>query len=335
MSTELSLACVLVAALVAYVLGGGADFGGGVWDLLAGGRTAAAQRELIARALGPIWEANHVWLVFIVVVLFSAFPIAFSALATALHVPLSILLVGIVLRGSAFTFRSYGSGSDAGQRAWSRVFAIGSAIVPVMLGTCLGAALSGRIRVASASGEVTSDFLSSWWAPFPLAVGAFTLSLCALLAAVYLVHETAEPELRAVFRRRAAAALLAGAVLGWTCLALARSGAPLLVRGLLGRPWSPALQVLVALAGLGTLWALRARRDATSRALAIAQVVLVIAGWALSQYPYLVVPDVTLHTAAAPARVLDAVLLAVGIGALLLLPSLAYLFWIFKFHRRS
>src|SRR5207245_2586242 len=123
----------------------GADFGGGVWDLLAHGPQARAQREVIASAIGPVWEANHVWLVLVVVVLFMGFPVAFATLGTVLHVPLALMLTGIVLRGSAFAFRTYDVRRDATQRRWGRLFAIASLVTPVMLGVCVGAVAAGRV----------------------------------------------------------------------------------------------------------------------------------------------------------------------------------------------
>lgn len=203
---EVWVAAVTLASLTIYVLGGGADFGGGVWDLFARGPRARQQRDTIADAIGPIWEANHVWLILVVVLLFFAFPMAFAAIATALHVPLTLMLIGIVLRGSAFTFRTYDDRSDRAQRRWGRTFAMASVVTPVMLGVCVGAIASGEIRVEPESGRVATDFISAWLRPFPFAIGFFTLALFAFLAAVYLTLETRDPELRDDFRRRALAA---------------------------------------------------------------------------------------------------------------------------------
>jgi cytochrome d ubiquinol oxidase subunit II len=138
------LAGIILIALNAYVLLGGADFGGGVWDLLARGPRKARQRELIAHAIGPVWEANHVWLILAVVLLFTCFPAAFARLAIALHVPLTLVLIGIVLRGSAFTFRSYG-GEQEQEKYWGRVFAVASLVTPVLLGVAVGAVASGAV----------------------------------------------------------------------------------------------------------------------------------------------------------------------------------------------
>src|SRR5437764_5309144 len=151
------LAAVMVVSLNAYVLTGGADFGGGVWDLLASGPRRAAQRELIASQIGPIWEANHVWLILVVVVLFTAFPAAFATLGVVLHVPLSLLLIGIVLRGSSFVFRSYGARDDATQQRWGRVFAMASVITPILLGIVVGAVASGATGAAADRLATTRD----------------------------------------------------------------------------------------------------------------------------------------------------------------------------------
>ncbi|HEX8539603.1 MAG TPA: cytochrome d ubiquinol oxidase subunit II, partial [Cystobacter sp.] len=201
MPTELLLGGVLVAALILYALFGGADFGGGVWDLLASGPRQARQRELIARALGPVWEVNHVWLILAVVILFSAFPRAFAALSVALHVPLTLLLLGIIFRGTAFTFRTYDARGDAVQRRWGLVFSMASVLSPALLGMCVGAVVSGDIRVQGLT--VVSGFFSAWLSPFALAVGALALCLFAFLAAVYLTAETREPGLQEDFRKRA------------------------------------------------------------------------------------------------------------------------------------
>src|SRR5687767_8800816 len=151
---------LLFAALVLYAVLGGADYGGGVWDLLASGPRAREQRRLIATAIGPVWEANHVWLVFLIVLLFTAFPPAFAVLATALHIPLTLMLLGIVLRGTSFTFRHYDRQDDTVQQRWGRLFATSSVFTPVMLGICVGAIATGEIRVQN--GVVTSGFLWPW-----------------------------------------------------------------------------------------------------------------------------------------------------------------------------
>lgn len=329
-SPEVLIAGVMLLSLTAYALFGGADFGGGVWDLLASGPRAARQRALIADAIGPIWEANHVWLILVVVLLFTAFPAAFAAIMTALHIPLTLMLIGIVLRGAAFTFRAYDSQSDDVQRRWGRVFAVASVVTPLMLGVCVGAIASGAISVRG--GVVTSGFLAAWLTPFAWSVGALALALFAFLAAVYLTLETADADLREDMRRRA---LLAGLAVGLCALAvylLSGAGAPRIRAGLSASPWALPLQIGTGAVALGALAALWRRRFGLARVLAAVQTALILWGWGVAQFPYLVEPDISIQDAAAPQVTLRLLLGALGAGALVLLPSLYALFRVFKSH---
>src|SRR4051794_1792834 len=231
-SLEVIVAGLMLVALTFYALLAGADFGGGGGDLLARGARAGDQRALIADAIGPIWEANHVWLILVVVMMFTAFPPAFAAIMIALHIPLTVMLIGIVLRGAAFTFRTYDDQHDRVQRRWGRVFAIASVLTPIMLGVCIGAVASGRITVEN--DVVTSGFFVAWLAPFPWAVGGFALTLFAFLAAVYLTVEAVDhddPALQEDFRRRALLAAVAVGVLALLVFLLAGSGAPRISTG--------------------------------------------------------------------------------------------------------
>ncbi|HEX8737252.1 MAG TPA: cytochrome d ubiquinol oxidase subunit II [Pyrinomonadaceae bacterium] len=325
---ETIIAGIMIASLVFYALLGGADYGGGVWDLLAFGKRAKEQRKLIADAIGPVWEANHVWLILVIVILFTAFPPAFAALATALHIPLTLLLIGIILRGAAFTFRTYDVQRDDVQRRWSLVFSIASIITPVLLGITLGAIASGRIRVEN--GLVTTGYFNSWLAPFPFAVGFFALALFAYLAAVYLTLETTERDLQEDFRRRA---LASGAVVGLLALIvflLAETGAPTVRAGIGRSSWALGLHLLTAISATGAFYALWTRKYKLARAFVAAQVTLILLGWALAQFPYLIEPDVTITSAAAPRITLQLLLGALAAGAFLLFPSYYYLFRIFK-----
>src|SRR5436189_596280 len=166
---ELIVAFFILASLIVYALMGGADFGGGIWNLLAFGPRAKRQREAIAEAIGPIWEANHVWLILVIVVLFTGFPPVFAAISTGLHIPITLLLIGIVLRGSSFVFRAYGRETGSARRNWGRVFAVSSLITPIWLGVIVGALASGRVLVAP--GSAWDNFVRPWLAPFPFAVG--------------------------------------------------------------------------------------------------------------------------------------------------------------------
>jgi cytochrome d ubiquinol oxidase subunit II len=329
MSADRLLAGAAFVALCLYFLLGGADFGGGVWDLLARGPRAAQQRAAIERAIGPIWEANHVWLILVIVILFTGFPPAFAAISVALHVPLTLFLVGVVLRGSAFAFRALDQEGDARQRRWGLLFSMASTIAPVLLGMAVGAIVSGRIRVAG--GTVSGGFFAPWLAPFPAAVGLFALALCAFLAASYLAVEVDDPALKDDFRRRA---IVAGVCVGGAAAVafiLSRMGAPRVAEALLARAWSWPFHFLTAGAALTALVALGKRRLRLARAAAAAQTVLILLGWAFAQYPYLVVPDLSLASASPQTQRLLLIVLVAGLP--ILVPSLVALFRVFKASR--
>lgn len=333
------VAAVMVLALVVYVATGGADFGGGVWDLLASGPRKAAQRRAVARALAPVWEANHVWLIVVVVLLFVCFPTGFAALSTALHIPLTLMLIGIVLRGAAFVFRAYDPvNTDETRGPWRLVFAIASAVTPVMLGICLGALATDSLPLDPATGLVQTDFVSAWAAPFPLAVGLLTLVLCAFLAAVYLAAEAASAGKEALhedFRRRALATGLVLAPVAFGTLALASREAPRLTESLIHGPLALPVHLLAAAAALGALLALWRRRWRLAQVLAIAQSSAVVAGFGLAQWPLLVGPDLSFPGTAAPDHVLRAVLGVLGLGAIPLVPAFWWLYAVFKGEARE
>jgi cytochrome d ubiquinol oxidase subunit II len=341
LSLETIIAGVMVASLVLYALLGGADYGGGVWDLFAFGRRAREQRALIADAISPVWEANHVWLILVIVILFTAFPPAFATIATALHIPITLLLIGIVLRGTAFTFRTYDVQRDDVQRRWSLVFSIASIITPILLGTILGAIASGTIRVEN--GALATGFFSSWLAPFPFAVGFFALALFAFLAAVYLTVEAEQRELQSKqrnetepsklsedFRLRALLAGVAVGLLALTVFILAGTGAPTVRAGISRTWWALGLHFFTAIFAVSAFLTLLTRRYRLARICAAGQVTLILLGWAFAQYPHLVEPDLTISSAAAPQITLELLLAAVAAGALLLFPSYYYLIRVFK-----
>jgi cytochrome d ubiquinol oxidase subunit II len=323
------LAALLALSLNAYVLFAGADFGGGVWDLLATGPRRARQREVIGHAIGPIWEANHVWLILAIVLTFTCFPAVYARLGTVLHVPLTLMLVGIVLRGSAFTFRTYDDQRDSVQRRWGRIFAGASLLTPVLLGVCVGALAAGRVGPVGGTTFV-EGYIRPWLTPFSLAVGLLTLTLCALLAAVFLTLETDDPELVEDFRRRA---LLAGGavfVAAFGTLLMAPAEAPLVEAGLMASRWSLPFHLATGAVAIAVLAALWRRRYHVARVAVGAQVSLILWGWAVAQYPFLVPPDLTIAGSAAPAVTLRLVAGTLVVGGAILLPSLFYLFRIFK-----
>ena len=332
--SEILLGVVMVVALVLYLLLGGADFGGGVWDLFAFGPRRAAQRRAIEHAIGPIWEANHVWLILVVVVLFTAFPPAFAAISTALHIPLTLFLLGVVLRGSAFAFRSTDPNHQRGQQRWGLAFSLASLVAPVLLGATVGAIASGQIRVEPGTGVVSGGFLAPWLTPFSVTVELYCLALCAFLAATYLTVEVTDPALQEDFRRRALAAGLAVGACALAAFLTAGRGAPVIREGLVGRAWALPFHVATAGVAVGALGALWGRRFRLARVLAGAQTALILSGWATAQFPYLLVPDVTIWNVAAPPRTRALLLGILAAGVPVLVPSLVLLFRVFKAQRQ-
>ncbi|MEJ7839973.1 MAG: cytochrome d ubiquinol oxidase subunit II, partial [Thermomicrobiales bacterium] len=298
------LGSILLLGVIIYAVTGGADFGGGIWDLLARGPRAREQKQEIARAIGPIWEANHVWLIFAIVLTFTCFPPVFAAIGTALYVPLVLVLVGIVLRGAAFVFRAYAADVIPAQRAWGHTFAVASAATPFLLGLCAGAVASGDIRVIDS--KVTSGYFSPWLAPFPIAIGLLALISCAYLAAVYLCVETTG-ELQDDFRKRALGAGVAFATIGTISLPLMWRGAPEVWDGMWERDGWLLIPVAIV-TGLATMYAVWTRRFRIARIVAIVEVAVLLVGWALAQYPYLIVPDLTYGNAAASDAMLNVAL---------------------------
>ncbi len=330
-STELLVNISAAAALfgmMAYGLFGGADFGGGVWDLFATGPRRKEQRLAIQKAMGPVWEANHVWLIFVVVVLFTCFPRSYSKLAIALFVPFHLALVGIMLRGASFVFRSYQSqqAEDAAESSvWGIVFGIASIISPMLLGAAFGVVTEGLIRVEEGKVIATPWF---WLTPYALTNGLLALVTCAYLAAVFLTNET-KAELREDFRYRAILAGTGTAILAGVVLALAWFDA----RWFVERMLSPrALPVVIAglICFAASAWSVFHRHFLLSRVFAAGEICMLVLGWGLAQHPYLVYPDLTFAATAAPRATLQFLILTLPIGALLLVPSLFYLFRVFK-----
>lgn len=326
------IAGAIAASLNIYALSAGADFGGGVWDLLASGTRRDRQRALVAEAIGPIWEANHVWLILVIVLLFTAFPPAFALLMTVLHVPLTLMLIGIVLRGSAFTFRSYDSRRDSVQRRWGRLFAIASTVTPVLLGCIVGTIATGEVSSAKLTSQISysETYLRPWLRPFPLGVGMMSLALFAFLAAVYLTVEAKDEALREDFRRRALLAAVAVALIATLDLALARSGAPLVWSALTRGSLATVLRFGAAASALSAMYWLWRREYRAARIAAIGEVSLIMWGWALGQFPLLVPPDITIDGASAPVATLRLLAIALLVGLAVLVPSLRYLFEVFK-----
>lgn len=331
----------LLFGLMAYVLLGGADFGGGVWDLFAAGPRKFQQREAISEAMGPVWEANHVWLIFVIVTLFTCFPRGFAPLAVALFLPLHLALLGIMLRGASFVFRGYGPSSSAYQpqarraigrftepgAVWGAVFGIASLISPFLLGAAFGALTAGGVRV-DAAGVVQQAASVPWLSPYAVGCGLLAMAACAYLAAVYLTVET-DGELREDFRWRAILSGTATAILAAVVVVLARLEAPWFFQQLTGwRSWPVLAAGLVCFAA--SAWAVFGRRYRLSRVFAAGEIVLLLLGWGIAHQPYLIYPDITFAEAAAPRATIVFLLATLPFGALLLIPSLWFLLHVFK-----
>jgi cytochrome bd ubiquinol oxidase subunit II len=318
---------VMWIGLTAYALFAGADFGGGVWDLLAGGSAAGRrQRDLIEHAIAPVWEANHVWLIFVLVVLWTAFPTAFAAIASTLYLPLTLAAVGMIARGSAFAFRKTAP-SPRMRRGLDAAFALSSLLTPFILGTIAGAVASGRIPPGIARGDV----VTSWLNPTSILGGVLAVGACAYLAAVYLFADAlreGDLYLAEQFRIRG---LITGCAMGVVALigvAVLRSDSPALFHGLTHRGL-PLILVSAAAGGL-TLWALLRERYALARLAAAAAVTAVVWGWAAGQYPYLLASRLTIDEAAAARPTLQAMLIVLAVGGILLVPSLLFLYAVFQ-----
>lgn len=343
---EICLAAAVLGSLAIYALTAGADFGGGFWDLFASGPRKREQRRAIAEAIGPIWEANHVWLILVVVIMFTAFPRAFGLIVVSLHIPLSIALLGIVFRGAAFVFRAYGEGGAAAER-WGRLFGLASTVTPVALGVCLAAVSSGaawevdnEIRLGIRETRHKNEFLveapsvSSFLPPLegwlPITAGLLVLALFAFLAAVYLTNEAKDSALREDFRRRALGAGVVAGILANVARALASNDADLLSRGLTGETLGWRYATVMGLLSASALWALWTRKWRLARLFAAGQVASLVVGWGIAMQFRLVAPSWDIWNSAAPRTTLEPLAWALGIGALFLFPSFYYLMTVFK-----
>jgi cytochrome d ubiquinol oxidase subunit II len=316
-------AVVLWLGVTAYAVFGGADFGAGFWDLTAGGTERGGRaRALIAESIGPVWEANHTWLIFDLVVLWTAFPPAFAAIMSTLFVPLSLAAFGIVLRGSAFAFRPTAS-SPLGRRLAGLVFGLSSVITPFFLGAVGGAIASGRVPAGNAAG----DPWTSWLNPTSALGGGLAITSCAYLAAVFLVADArrrSNADLVAYFMRRATIAAVAAGALAVVGIGVVWIDAPILAQELVRRGWP--LIVASGLFGAAALIRLSRDRPRGTRVLAVGAVVAVVWGWGVAQYPDILPGTLSLDDAAAPAGSMAALLVIFIVAVAVIAPSLALLY---------
>jgi len=325
-SLEVAIGGIIVVSLIWYVLFGVADFGAGAWYLLERGPSRAEARHQIEHAIGPIWEANHVWLILVVTLLFTAFPPAFARIMTVLHIPLVVLLLAIVGRGSAFAFRSHDVRADPTHGVWDWLFAASSTLAPLLLGIVLGAITGGHVY--ERHGTFVDVFVWSWLTPFSLLVGCLALAVGLWLSAVYLWVE-AQPSLASHFRRRALTAAVVTHAIAALLLLMTVGQRPLWAT-FIRSVWGSLLLVGTGLAGTAMFLSIIRRQPRKTRLLAATEVTFMVIGWALAQYPHLVPPDLTLYNSAAPVSTLTFLLGALIAGAVILFPSLYVLYRIFK-----
>jgi cytochrome bd ubiquinol oxidase subunit II len=323
LSSADAVAGVLWVGVTFYAVFGGADFGAGFWSLVAGrGERGARARELVDWAIGPVWEANHVWLIFVLVVLWTGFSTAFESIFSTLFIPLSLAALGIVLRGSGFAFHKTAR-RFAGRQLAERLFGLASLLTPFFLGTVVGAVASGRVPVGNAAG----DMVTSWLNPLSLLIGVLFVATSTYLAAVFLISDARRAGAADLERYFADRALVAAFVAG----AFAVAGIIVLhsdARYVYDRLTSEGLALVIAsgLCGLAVLVLLRRGVQRGRRPLAIGAVVAVVWGWGVAQYPYLLPEKLKIADAAAPSATLTALLIVFGVAVVLVLPSIGLLF---------
>ena len=327
MPAELIIAIVLVAALILYAILGGTDYGVGVWVLFSHGKRGMLQRDVISKTISPIWEANHVWLILINVVLFTAYPLAYGTIVKALFIPLSLVLIGIVMRGAAYTFRNYNDNKKEA-REWGEIFGIASLVTPILLGVNIGAISSGKIVVEN--DIIVHGFIHSWLSPFSIAVGIFALVLFSYLAAVSLILESRHSkELQDDFRRRAMISLVLMAIMAAIVYQTSATYAPTAHLNSF-KGWALYLHILLSLIATCSFIALYKRYFHLTKWLAYTHATLMLTGWALTQFPYIVREQVTIYNAGAPKSTLHFVIIALIIAAIFLIPSFFYMYRVFR-----
>lgn len=315
--------CLMLLGLAAYAVLAGADFGAGMWQLVGGtSERDRALREHAHHAMGPVWEANHVWLIFVLVICWTAYPTAFGSITSTLSIPLFLAGVGIILRGSAYALRS-GTMSIREQRRVEVAFAVSSILTPFALGAVIGGIASGRVPVGNARG----DLWTSWLNPTSIVLGLLSVATAAYLAAVYLAADavrSGRPELAGAFRVRALVTAVVAGVAAFAGLVVVHGDAERIWHGLTHGAGLGAV-VVSAAAGFATVaFVLRAQYERARVSAAVA-VAAIVAGWGLAQRPQLL-PGLTIHQAAAGRSTLIALLVSLAIGAVVLVPSLAFLF---------
>ena len=321
---------VLGIAVLLYVLLGGADFGAGIVELMTGKRGI----DIISKAIAPVWEANHIWLILAIVILFNGFPEVFTVVTTYLHIPLFIVLVGIVFRGSAFTFRYYDTLNDKANQLYTRFFRISSLLTPFFLGIVLGAIILGKIP-EEVNGTFYQIFISPWLNLFTVTTGVFVTLLFGWLAAIYLIGETKDDESYIIFSNTSRLFFMLLIITGAGVFLVAEMYSLHFLKQFLGSPIAIGC-IILATVLIPYLWQSITRKDIFKlRLLAGIQTACIIAGWFAIQFPVMVYRQeghhLTIWNSQAPESTMKMLLYALIVGVLIILPSFAYLFKVFKF----
>jgi cytochrome d ubiquinol oxidase subunit II len=315
------VAMAMFLGVVVYALFAGADFGSGFFDLTAGdARSGAKVRTLVDHSIGPVWEANHVWLIYILVIWWTGFPKTFAAATTTLFIPLALALAGIVLRGASFAFRKY-SETVSQARLFGAIFAASSLISPFFLGTVAGAIASGRVPA-----DGYGDRVGSWLNPTSLVGGCLAVATCVFLAGVFLTADAdraGDTDLADGLRRRTLAVGVVTGLVVFAGLYPVAHDAPTLAAGL--RSHAAPLLAVALVGGVAAVWLVFRRRYAIARVPAAVAVASVITGWGVGQYPWLLVDEVTINDAAGADATLVGLLIVVVLAGIIVLPALAYL----------
>jgi cytochrome bd ubiquinol oxidase subunit II len=323
MSLATVAALVLFLAITAYALFGGADFGAGFWDLVAGGAVKGERpRAIVDQSIGPVWEANHVWLIFCLVVLWTAFSEAFASIMLTLFVPLTLAALGIVLRGSSFAFRK-SVFRTRDRRNFGAAFASSSVLVPYCMGAAAGAIASGRVPAGGTAG----DAVSSWINPTSVVGGVLAVTVCAYLSAVYLTRDAKrldDEEMRAYFHRRAVVAAVVAGVVAFAGLLVFRSDAKYLYDGLTSR--ALPLVIISGICGIASLYLLVRRGEHGARLFAAGAVTAVVVAWGVAQWPYLLPTSLKISAAAAPSGTLEALLVVTVLAIVIIVPAFVLLY---------
>jgi cytochrome d ubiquinol oxidase subunit II len=314
---------IVLIGLVLYTVLAGADFGAGFWQLFAGGGERGREiRDHAHHSIAPVWEANHVWLILVITVLWTGYPTVFGAVFSTLAIPIFLAALGIVLRGLTYTLQN-ATAEPRQRRLIDTSFALSSILTPFMLGTVIGSIASGRVPVGNAAG----DIVTSWLNPTSILSGALAVATGAFLAAVYLAADARrlrEPALADRFRFRSLCSGVAAGALAIAGLFIVNHDAHRIYTGLTNG-WGLLAIIISGISGIVSIVLVWIRRYDAARASAALAVAAILFGWAAAQRPF-VLPGLTLAHAAAGDDTLYAIIISIGVGAIILFPSLALLF---------